>query len=648
MTTTASEPAPPPLPTHMSELRQRVLQLANAGQLAAAVEECSRAQEAGWIDPDLEAFAVRLRFDQANAALGAGDPARAETLYRATLAADPRHVQALTNLGTALAILGRTAEAERAFNGAIRLDPQNVQAHANLGNLLTETGRAEDAVHSCRAALALDPSHVGALVNLGNARLVRGELSEAAAHLRQALDLDPTSREGHATLGVVLQRGGDLTGSESALRAALALDPDQPHVWRHLALTLQDLGRVDEAEEALREVLRLAPRDTAAITQLGSLAMIRGDQAGAERAFREALATAPDRTDALLGLATMGTLEPTDEVFESLHRILEQGAMSTGEEMLTHFALSRMEMRAGRHLDAFDHAQAAHRTRARHHGHVYDSEARDRERDDARTVFTPDFFEERSDWALDTRQPIFVVGMPRSGTSLIEQILASHSRVHGAGEVRALPTGLHDLLDRPGSHRGGVSLVSGATKLTRAELHALADEYLAATPSNGAHHVVDKMPHNFENLWAVALLFPRATVIHAVRSPLDTCISCFFQNFTRGHSYTDDLESLGHHYRYQHERMEHWKSVLPMPVHEVSYEGLVSDPEKGIRDLLSIAGLDFEAECLDFHATRRDVRTASLAQVRQRAYTTSIGRWRAYADRLEPLKAALGPELAAG
>jgi hypothetical protein len=223
----------------------------------------------------------------------------------------------------------------------------------------------------------------------------------------------------------------------------------------------------------------------------------------------------------------------------------------------------------------------------------------------------------------------------------VEQILASHSQVHGAGELTALGSVVDQVFGDDTAEEGWRRILS----LSSEEANRLAQVYLGHLQevSGGSPRVVDKMPHNFEFLWLVGLLFPNATVLHTVRSPLDTCLSCFFQDFQHGHAYTDDLASLGHHYAFYAALMEHWKAALPIPIHDVVYEELVTDPRDRIPRLLESCGLEMEGGCLEFHETRRAVRTASAGQVRKEAYTSSIGRWKRYEAHLGPLKEALGP-----
>jgi hypothetical protein len=254
-------------------------------------------------------------------------------------------------------------------------------------------------------------------------------------------------------------------------------------------------------------------------------------------------------------------------------------------------------------------------------------------------TITSDYLHERSDWGHDSTTPIFVVGFPRSGTSLVEQILASHSQVRGAGELKdieRIELNICNFTRRAETEHA-------LRNLTGTQLNQLAEKYLNRLRylSDEGARIVDKMPHNFRRVWIISLMFPNATIVHTMRNPLDTCVSCFSTNFTKGHPYTDNLSHLGHHYGFYSKLMGHWHDVSPVSVHNVVYEDLVTNPESQIHHLLEGCGLDFEEACMRFHQTQRRVATASSAQVRQKIYTSSIGKWRNYEKHLDPLIEAL-------
>ena len=607
---------------------QEIAHLLRIGKVREAVVQGERLSRAAPRDPE-------LHFLLGKGLLGLRRFLEAAEAFQTVNEVQPDNLDAWALRGTALAIQGNTREAETLLRETVARAPGHPDALSNLGNLLRESGRLEEALEVSRRAVNADPRHFGAFTNLGTVLMELGRLEEAEEALRRALDLQPRSFEAQNSLGVVLLRRGRLEEAIGALGMALELDPRRAEVWNNLGMALHDLHRLGEAREAQQQALELDPEYADAHANLGGTLLTLGRTEEAQAAFERALSLDPGNAYAQARLISLEGAEPGDPAFRHLQDQLERGDISPGDRMLAHFTLGKMLADTGQHQEAFRHFSRAHVARREHHGHRYRPEVYDARLQRFRSVFTPEFFQEREDWAVDTRLPIFVVGMPRSGTSLLEQILASHSAVHGAGEMRFLPRMARNLLRTTGCPDD--PLDPGA--ITREEARDLGSGYLDALRKVGgkAQRVVDKMPHNFENLWLMALLFPEATVLHSVRSPLDTCLSCFSQNFTRGHAYTDDLRSLGHHYRYYRFLMNHWREVLPIPLHDVVYEEMVSDPENRIPSLLETCDLELEPACLEFHRTKRPVQTASVTQVRQEAYTSSIGKWKRYEAELKPL-----------
>ena len=258
-----------------------------------------------------------------------------------------------------------------------------------------------------------------------------------------------------------------------------------------------------------------------------------------------------------------------------------------------------------------------------------------------RSIFAPAFFAAHQDWGDPSQVPVFIVGMPRSGTTLTEQIIAAHPSAAAAGEI-GVPNRIAKSLGFGASDEK--AFARQISRLKPKEVAALAREGLEMLVrfSKTAERITDKLPHNFELLGLIAMLFPRAKIIHCRRNPLDTCVSCFLTPLSEEHAYTHDLSALGEYYRDYAALMDYWREVLPMPILDVDYESLVADPEGQSRRLVDFVGLDWDPACLEFHAGGRAIHTISRAQVRQPIYDTSIGRWRRYEKHLGPLRAALG------
>ena len=505
----------------------------------------------------------------------------------------PDFAVAHNNLGSVLLARGEAAAAARAFERAVALAPNSADLQYNLGNALGVLGDAEPAIERLRRAIRLNPRHLGALVNLGAALVALGRPAEAVEVLRRALALKPDHVGANGNLGVALQALGESEAARSAFGKVVAAQPDNAAGLANLGNVLLELGELVSAERCLARATILAPRQPAYWRALGQLRRFAAD--GPELAALQALAAAPEGLD--------------------------------GDQRADlHFALAKALDESGRMEESFDHLLDANRlVRAQL---AYDEAAALAEL--AAIAAAP---VAPGDGGGAGAEIVLVFGMPRSGTSLVEQILASHPAVVGAGE---LPD-----LDRAAAAAGFPASANpdALDRLGRAYLARLR----GLAPK--AARIVDKTPANFRFAGLIAQVLPEARMIHVRRRPLDTCLSCFATRFAAGQAFTYDLAELGRFWRAYAELMDHWRRVLPAGrMIEVDYESLVAEPEGQIRRMLAHCGLDWDAACLDFHRHRRPVRTASAAQVRQPITTASVGRAEAYRARLAPLIAALGED----
>lgn len=617
--------------------------LASSGRFDEAAHACRAALSLSPSDPELHVLLGRILAD-------GGRPAESCDALASALALEPARGDVRNLRAVLLTGLDRHDEAEAEFRHILATEPGHAEALSNLGHLLSTVGRHEEAAVICARAVEAAPSNPAPYVNLANALAEMGRLEAAGEAAHAATVLDPRFFEAHLTLGALLYRAGHLEDAEQALRRAVALRSDAVAAYTNLGLVLADQGRVEEALATFEAALAAGEATATpgaeraeALNGAGGALLALGRLEEAEARFREALKADPASPNALLGLASLrAEVRAPDTARRLVEASLGDPSLSPGRRMLAHFWLAGHHDRAGDYGAAFEHLTRAHRHRRLHHGHRYDAAVYEAQLQTFQDVLTPAFFGQRKDWGLpDEVRPIFVVGFPRSGTSLVEQILSSHPDVFGAGELRDLPALTRTLYLSPVMGGDWKNL----HRIAREDAQRVGTEYaeVLRALAGDERRVVDKMPHNFENLWLAALLFPGATVLHAVRNPLDTCVSCFFQNFTRGHAYTDDLADLGHQYRYYQDMMEHWKAVLPVEIHDVVYEDLVTDPDGHIPALLDACGLPFDEACLRPHENRRSVRTASVTQVRRKVYTSSVERWRKYEPWLGELVEALGP-----
>jgi Flp pilus assembly protein TadD len=575
----------------------------------------------------------------------AGRLKQAEALYLDALRRDPRDARALCLLGNLYGETGRAGAALEAFGRAVAAAPNLAEAHNGLGMVHAGRGEAGPAEACFRKAIAIEPGGAQGFFNLGVLCLGTARVNEAVGALKRAVALAPGHGPARAALAEVLAGQGDVAEGLDMARRAAALAPDDPEVQRRMGRVLGAAARWDEALACYDRALAARPGDPVAAVGKATVLADRGEAEAAHGLLEPLVAGERPVPRAAVAFAALA------------RRVRREGeALAAVERALAAEGLTEADRRdlcyaAGLLLDAgkdYDAAFARYAEANRLAAVPFDPEAQTREVDrlmaafDAARMGAAPRATERSDL------PVFVVGMPRSGTTLVEQILASHPRAHGAGE-------LHDAgrmaASLPGLLKTATPYPECAAELTGEALDTLARWYLGRRRSEApdADRVVDKMPHNFLHLGLIALCLPGARVIHCARDPVDTCLSCHFQNFTSGgHPYTHDLAALGRYYRDYRRLMAHWEGVVGLPIHTVRYEALVDDPEGASRDLVAFLGLDWDPACLRFFASGRLVRTASRDQVRRPVYGSSAGRWRRYAAHLGPLLAALGPELAPG
>jgi tetratricopeptide (TPR) repeat protein len=592
-----------------------------------------------------QALALRPDFAKAHNNLGValqrqGKLDEAVAHLRRAVALEPRMAAAHCNLGEALQEQGKLDEAVAQYQRALGLKPNFAEAHNNLGTALREQGKLDEAVAQYRQALTLRPDFAKAHYNLGVVLREQGKLDEAVARYQRALALKPEFAEAHCNLGDVLREQGKLDEAVARCRQALALRPD--HVTAHISLgnVLREQGLLSEAVACYRQALTLNPRSAEGYQQMGAAWRILGRLTEARNAYEKAIELTPGKPVLHLALAQLKRFAPGDADLAALEKLAtELASLSVEDRMQLGFALGKAYRDLGDYERSLHHlleANALKRQRI-----VYDEAARLGQLDRIREVFTSDLMREKRGLGNTSPVPVFIVGMPRSGTTLIEQILASHPRVFGAGELKHFSTSV-ERLSRV--ENGELSFPEAFSSIASEQLHELGMSYVAAvrTLAPDAERITDKMPHNYCFAGLIHLALPNARIIHLRRDPIDICLSCFSILFASDHPYAYDLGELGRCYRAYEALMEHWRKVLPPGVMlEVQYEEVTADFEGQARRIVAHCGLEWDDACLSFHETERPVRTASAVQVRQPIYRTSVGRWRPYEHLLGPLLEAL-------
>ena len=569
-----------------------------------------------------------------------GDLKAAEQGYRAVLAAVPGHADATHFLGLLLHQRGDSAQGLGLMQQALVLSPQNHQYRSNLAGALNQLGRTREAERFYKEALALKPDHLESHLNLGMLYAAEGDHPRALACFDAALRLAPGDYIiwfNRARSLQQLARGKDALAAYRNAAAAAARDPER---LQQLGVALREAGEFAEAERCHARALELAPDSPQAENGLGNVLAMGGDLAAAEQHYRRAIALEPDYAGAFHNLVDVARLTPTDTLWPALMALAEQaGSLPPESAAPLQFTLGRVWEGQGDYPRAFRHFEEGNRLKRV--SIEYDEAAQAR--------FFADFIDShpamsRHAQTSGDERPVFIVGMPRSGTSLVEQILASHPAVHGAGETHALRNCLREELPPDADDHALPRQLAGLDAAAFARVAARYSRHLDEL-APGARRITNKLPGNMVFLGLMHLLYPGARIVHCRREPMDTCLSCYTKLFTTGHPFSYDLGELGRFYRMYRGLMAGWQRLLPAgAVLEVVYEDLVADVEAGARRLVEYCGLPWDPACLNFHATARPVRTASLAQVRRPIYASSVGRWKRYEQELAPLKEALGSD----
>jgi len=603
-------------------------------------------------------------------ALQAGENERARELLDRALALRQDVASVFNHRGVALRRLGQAEQALADFSRVIVLDPRSGDAHYNRANTLRELGRLQDALSDYRRAVQLAPARPDMLNNLGGCLKEMSLHEEALGCYDRLLALNPNLAEAHSNRGLVLQNLGRFEEALASADRAIAINPGFTDSWRERAAALIALERLDEALVAADRALVLDPGHAEAHATRGMALMDLGRAEDAAASFDASLALKPGYIDARLGLAKLaaeeGRFSDAEVLFTAvvqddpgnvggLHGLSGVRKFKAGDPLFTiiaerlrdatltpqqreqlHHGYAKISNDAGQSDDAMAHfarSKACRPSRfdlARHRASL----------DAMKAQFTPAFFSARQGYGLSDERPVFVVGMPRSGTTLTEQIISAHPAVRGFGELQTLPQLSKSLGGGPKSPEHFSAAVAALDADAAAQL---AERYRAAWRGvdPALLRLADKRPHNYELLGLIALMFPRAHIIHCRRDAMDNCLSMYMQDFNVTHGYNRDLETLGHYYRAYEDLMAHWRAVLPLPIHDCVYEDTVDDLEASARGLIAFLGLPWDPACLAYHAQERQVRTPSQWQVRQPVYRSSVAVWRRYEGHLGPLRRTL-------
>lgn len=495
--------------------------------------------------------------------------------------------------------MGRLDEAEDNYRQILEKDPNDIQANYGVALVYQRKNNQELVVEHLELVLAKNPDHQFAPFLLGKAQQELGRLEQASANFEKALLIDPANAQVSFHLGRVLIELGDVDRAISCLNKGVAIQPNSSEAYYCLGVAYLYSGDTDKSIDSYKRALAL--KSDLAMAHRGLAFVQSHSDISEEVRAMEALYKSPDLTDADRTQLAFGLGKVYDD--------------------LEHYAVSFDFIVEGNRLDRKS----------------YDYSLSDEKNTFQRItdMMSADFISSCKDYGDNQASPIFILGMPRSGTTLVEQILSSHAQVYGAGERMFIQQICTAILNQ---------MTAGNGVFDRSSLGEGAANYLEklAVCAEGQQHITDKMPHNFLHIGLIKIMFPRARIIHCRRDPVDNCLSLFKNQLSGIHRYSSDLGELGEYYTLYRGLMEQWHKLFPEMIYDVDYEILVDKPEQEIRRLLSYCELEFDAACLKFHASKRAVTTTSSQQVRRPMYQSSVGKWKRYGNKIQPLQDALG------
>jgi tetratricopeptide (TPR) repeat protein len=582
---------------------------------------------------------AEARVDLARARRRTGEAAAAREEVRQVLATAPHHHRAWLAYGDALVDLNQFEDAAIAFERARLTEPRRAQIETATAALVADDRRQAEELF--REVLREDPSHVAALCGLAALSLAAERALDAERLLRHALKQSAYVPLAYRGLAMTLIRLGRLPEAQAAARHLGNVEPRNPQTWLTVAAVATRLMRQEEALAAYQRAAELRPEEVGLRISAGHVQKTLGRSRESEASYKAALQLDPTSAEAYWSLADLKNYTFSDAEIAGMQQLLN-GQRARSSEAQLRFALGRAFEQRREFAAAFAHYAAGNALRRM--DAPFDIEHFERRCERIRSFFDGRFFAAHGSCGSASRAPIFIVGLPRSGSTLLEQILASHSQVEGTMELPNILNIVAQLDDLAPSREGYPETLA---RISSAQLSALGERYLRETEPlrSGRAHFTDKLPNNFSHIGLIHAILPQAIVIDARRHPMDACFSTFKQHFAEGQTFSYDLEDLGRYYRCYLSLMDHWDAVLPGKVLHVHYEEVVREPEAQIRRLLAHCGLAFEPACLSFHETRRAVRTASAEQVRRPLYSSGVGHWENFASELEPLRRALADSL---
>ena len=550
--------------------------------------------------------------------------------YQQFLGLKSNHAQTHYNLGLVLAELDRTEPAIEHFNKSIAIAADDAEVHGNLADAYTKLQRWDEAIKAHQKSLSIQAGDVKTIIKLGNVFHAAQRWPESIPLYERALALQPTNALVHRNLGASLQKLGQLQKAIICFEQALSLHPDYSEARIRLSEVLRDSGRAEEALVQLERVIELKPDETEAQISLAlTLRQLGRTELAIER-LEQLLTTRPN-----FGLLYhhIALMKPKKDLIRVVEKLISNRELPNSDTQYCHFALGNLHNESKSMDQAFNHFQIANTLHRE--TFTYDPTENTQHINRLIKVYSKRFYDRKHHLGSTSQIPVFILGMPRSGSTLVEQIISSHPEAHGAGELGALPgvkLAIANQLKHANFYPECISLID----------EKMAEEYSArylqelAFYCPAAKRITDKLPGNFLCIGLIKILLPNARIIHCQRNPLDNCISLYFHCF-ENHKFSFELTELGRYYLDYRRLMSHWESLFPGEILNLQYEELVMDQERVSKQLIDYLGLEWDEKCLDFHNNERDVRTSSNIQVRQPMFKNSINRWKHYERQLQPL-----------
>lgn len=569
-----------------------------------------------------------------------GELEQAEQCQLQALRIDPAFPQALNNLGSICRERKDKEGAVAYYKKVLSLNPNYIESLNNLGAVLTEQEKPEEAISPLLRALKLKPEYAESHRNLASAFLMLEDYPRADIGFTQALKYRPDFVEALLGKASIFQEVKNFAQAEEYIHRALEIDPSSTQGYTHLANLYNEMGYPEKAITLYQDAIDLDHTHGPAYIGLGQVYSEKGEMVEAESLFSKALEIDETSLSARLGIVQIRKTEKKDENLTALEvEATKLTSMPETRALSLHFALGKCYDDIKDYDRAISHFIEGCRLKRKRI--TYSSEETAAQFESIKSIIDSDFIKKFCDAGNDSKRPLFILGMPRSGTTLCEQILASHSEVYGGGEIPDF-LNIANQFDAMG---GGAGYPHGLISVDRDHLKHMGEKYLSGLKRRNetAKHVTDKMPANFLALGLIHVLLPNAKIIHMRRNPVDTCISNISKLFRQGQFQSYDLVELGMYYRNYLDLMEHWRHILPENAFlDVKYENLVADNDAQVSRILDFCDLEWHDACLSFYENKRSVRTASLAQVRKPLYSSSVGRWKRYEKYIQPLLDQLG------